>query len=162
MQFPDDLKVGDILLYSSHSLIDDLIKWKETGLVAHIEIYAGSRTSWASRNGVGVGNSPWPFRSEGLVEVRSLIAWFDEMSAQDIFESELKGKPYGYNDILSNLDLKGLNPNALGVDCSHGAAVILEAGRCPQFASDYPKQIITPEDYRKVRENVLKWRAPKI
>ena len=155
MTFPNDLKVGDILLYSSHSLVDDLIKWKETGLVAHIEIYAGSSMSWASRNGVGVGPAPYSFRSEGLVEVRRPVQYFDGLKAEDYFEINLKGKPYGFSDILANLDIKGKTSNNEGVDCSHAAALLLDAAGSPQFAYDYPKNIITPEHYRMVRENFL-------
>jgi hypothetical protein len=152
MNLPDDLKAGDILLYSSNSLVDDLIEWKESGKVAHIEIYAGNATSWASRNVIGVGNEPWPFRADGLVEVRRPVQYFDIVKATNCFENKLKGLPYGLSDIGDNL---GIKLKIRGVDCSHFAAILLEDSGCPQFAFDYPKQLVTPEHYRIVRENIL-------
>lgn len=156
MNLPQDLQVGDILLYSSKDIIDDLIKWKEDGTVAHIEVYAGNGTSWASRNGVGCGQTTWPFRLEGLAVVRRPVQFFDGAKAEQSFETKLKGQPYGFGDIEANI---GLPDNGKGVDCSHAAAILCEDAGAPQFDSSYPKSKITPEHFQMVRESVVIYKS---
>jgi hypothetical protein len=157
MKFPDDLRVGDILLYSEKDIIDDLIKWKTSGQVAHIEIYAGVGRSWASRNGIGVGQTTYPFRSEGLAVVRRPVQFFDADKASIYFNLFLKGLPYGFGDILANL---GIDASTLkGVDCSHLAALLEQASGCPMFASDTMLNTISPRDFQIVREAITIYKA---
>lgn len=150
------LKVGDILLYSTKDIVDSLIEWKTSGTVAHVEIYAGNGTSWASRNGIGLGNGPYPFRIEGLVQVRRPIAYFDPEQAEICFETKLKDLPYGFGDIEASV---GIMESGKGVDCSHAAAILLEEAGSPQFDSAYPKTTISPRDFLIVRESTVIYQA---
>lgn len=149
MNIPQDLSVGDILLYASPNLVDDAIEWKTGDDVAHVEIYMGNATSWASRNGIGVNT--YPFRSEGLVYVRQAVIAINIDQAVKWFENGVKGLPYGFGDLLEVMNIKN---NLSGIDCSHFAAALLEVGGCPQFDPRYPKNKITPRDFKTSIQSV--------
>lgn len=156
MQMPTDLKAGDILLYFTEDTADKLIAWDEgeTGdklAVGHVEVYAGNGFSWASRNGIGV--NLYPFRQDGLVEVRSLVASFDVAAASAYFAT-VKGAPYGWRDNLADI---GIRLGGNGLNCSHFATLITNAGRCPQFDESFPAQEIKPRDFQLSRESVTLW-----
>jgi hypothetical protein len=147
------LQIGDIMLYSTSDIVDELIEWKEADNVAHIEIYMGNNFSWASRNGIGINE--YPTRLSGLVEVRQPSGIFDIADATQWFNNGVKGAPYGFGDIL---DVLGIKVDFLrGIDCSHFAAALCEVGNIPQFDSTYAKNTLTPSDFRKVRESVTVW-----
>lgn len=166
MTFPEDLIAGDILLYASppsdpnliDRIVDGVIEVKEGDDVAHIEIYVGNGLSWASRNGVGVNE--YPFRPDGLKYVRRVNGIFDSQAAKEWFEAGVKGMKYGFGDILASVrpdadgqsspDIATLN----GVDCSHFAAALLETALCPQFDRSYPKNKITPRDFKLSAESL--------
>jgi hypothetical protein len=149
MNFPQDLQVGNILLYSTKDIVDSLIEWKTGSDVAHIEIYMGGGISWASRNGIGVNT--YPFRSSGLVKVRKLIGNFNLPLAQIWFEKTQKGQPYGFGDILANENIITKFP---GEDCSHFVAACCEVGECPQFDPIFPKARISPRDFEITLESI--------
>jgi len=67
MNFPDDLLLGDVLLYNfPHDLPDDVIDVFTDSDVAHAEIYWGNGLSIAARaQGVNV----YDFRLDGLMYV---------------------------------------------------------------------------------------------
>jgi hypothetical protein len=150
MVIPSDLKVGDILLYSSLDIFDIVIELKESDGKAHIEIFAGNNESWASRNGIGV--NIYPFRSQGLVAVRRPNGIFNKIKVDAWFADGVRGMKYGWSDILASLaienagsgttDIKHFN----GVDCSHFAAALMEVAECPQFDTGYSKNKITPAE----------------
>jgi hypothetical protein len=151
MTSPDDLKVGDILLYSSLDIFDIAIELKESDGKAHIEIYAGNSMSWASRNGIGVNT--YPFRSSGLVAVRRPNGVFNKPAVDIWFEDGVRGMKYGWNDIFSSLEIS-VGDNGTtdikqfpGVDCSHFAAALMEVAECPQFDTGYSKSKITPAEF---------------
>jgi len=141
---------GDILLYASPDLIDKIIEWKEGGDVAHCEGYVGNGKSWASRNGIGVNE--YPFRPDGLVQVRRPDGIFDMEAASAWFNTNAKGRPYGFGDIAATVNLPDVLP---GMDCSHFLSALLHAAGCPQFDSGYNKQKITPRDFQIVRESTI-------
>jgi hypothetical protein len=150
MNFPEDLQIGDICLYSTRDLTDEVIELKEGDDIAHIEIYMGNNVSWASRNGIGV--NAYPFRPEGLKYVLRPIGHFNEEVATSWFNDGVKGLPYGFGDILESINIKN---NLKGVDCSHFAASLLEIAQVPLFNSWYPKNKITPRDFKMVKEAIL-------
>lgn len=150
MKFPQDLKVGDICLYSTLDITDEVIEWKEGDNVAHIEIYIGNNVSWASRNGTGV--NAYPFRFSGLKYVLSPVGTFNIDKATKWFNDGVKGLPYGFGDILESINIKN---NLKGVDCSHFGSSLLEVAEVPLFNSWYPKNKITPRDFKIVKEAIL-------
>ena len=157
MNIPADLKPGDILLYSGTGFASDVIKIKEgepiDGGVSHIEVYAGDGQSWASRDGIGV--NLYPFRSDGLQEIRRPVKSFDSAKVIDWF-STFKGAPYGWSDIAESVDL---SIPQRGMDCSHFASACMIAGDTPHFDDGYPLNKITPRDFRLSRESVTIWIA---
>ena len=157
MTFPADLNVGDILLYGGADLVDRVIDWKEgeplAGGVAHIEIYAGNGQSWASRNGIGV--NLYPFRPDGLQEVRRPQSRFNLAAVVKWFPF-VNGSPYGWSDIAATIDLPF---SEKGFDCSHFAGTLLLIAECPQFDAAYPLNRITPRDFRISRESSRLWVA---
>jgi hypothetical protein len=152
MIFPDDLIVGDTLLYAGPSLIDLGIEWKEGDDVAHIEIYAGNGQSWASRNGIGV--NIYPFRTDGLKYVRRLCQPFDEETVNIWFINGVRGMKYGWDDVWANVNITGYGSSSPyisrfpGVDCSHFAAALYEISGVAQFDMEFPKNKITPRDFK--------------
>jgi hypothetical protein len=148
MNLPTDLYPGDILLYASPDFVDDVIEWKTGDDVAHVEVYVGNSLSWASRNGIGVNE--YPYRSNGLMYVRRPTMSFDLTKAKVWFEDGVKGLPYGFGDILAVMDIKN---NLKGIDCSHFASSLLEVAGCPQFTIEYPRNKITPRDFKIVLQS---------
>lgn len=154
MNFPQDLQVGDILLYSSKDVTDAVIEWKTGSDVAHVEVYMGDGISWASRNGIGV--NAYPFRPEGLVKVRRPVMRFNVTEATDWFNASQKNQPYGWGDILATVDIK---TNWPGEDCSHFVAALLEVANAPQFHPRYDKKKITPRDFEIVLQSSIIYSA---
>jgi hypothetical protein len=152
-QIPDTWTRGDILLYYSGSITDELIAWKEGDgprlKVAHIEIYAGGGQSWASRNGIGVAK--YPYRPDGLVIVRRPQLYFDPFNRVDEWFKTIDGAPYGWKDILASV---GIHAGGNGVDCSHFAALLMQIAECPQFNTSYPPANLTPDDFKKSTESI--------
>lgn len=154
MQIPDDLKRGDALLYFTADITDAIIAWKEGDSldrlrVSHIEIYAGSGSSWASRNGIGV--ALYPFRATGLQVVRRPVQTFDAGNRVDEWFMTINGASYGWKDILATA---GIRAGGNGVDCAHFAALLMQVAACPQFSDTINLAQITPFDFVKVRESV--------
>lgn len=150
MIFPDDLRVGDILLYTSSEFTDKVIEVKTGDDVAHIEIYAGNACSWASRNGIGVDH--YPFREAGLKYVRRPLGF--DVDAATVYAGSVLGTPYGWGDIAETVDISNLLP---GMDCSHFAAELLEHASCPQFDKNYDKRKITPRDFKLSNQSDQVW-----
>lgn len=142
MNLPDDLQFGDILLYSTKDIVDELIEWKTSGPVAHVEMYAGQGKSWASRNGIGVNE--YSYRSQGLVCVKRPLLAPLESHARSWFTAPIKGSSYGLGDIAENM---GLHVASKDFDCSHFVAKVLAIGDSPQFDADYDPSLITPRDF---------------
>jgi hypothetical protein len=93
----DLLQPGDTLLYFSHSLIDWCIALKTWTKVAHVEIYAGNKTSYASRNGIGVNQ--FSFRPDGLAAVlrdRDIGDWESGVA----FFKKCQGQKYDWKGLL--------------------------------------------------------------
>lgn len=83
------LQKGDILLYAGKGFAARVIQMKTWSRISHCEIYVGDNTSFASRDGIGVG--AYPLRTEGLAAVMrpreplDLVAgslWFQTVNGQ--------------------------------------------------------------------------------
>jgi hypothetical protein len=147
MVFPDDLCIGDFLLYHKEGVFNEVIDIKTASDVDHIEVYIGDGASLASRNGIGV--NLYPYRADGLIHVRRPVQPFVFAQAEAWFAT-VKGAPYGWGDILEQANIANTLP---GMDCSHFAACLAEAAGCPQFDENYPKDKITPRDFLICRES---------
>jgi cell wall-associated NlpC family hydrolase len=149
MNLPQDLIAGDILLYATKDLVDDVIEWKTSADVAHVELYVGDGKSWASRNGIGV--NAYDFRSQGLMRVRRPKVAFNLAKAQPWFDSKEKGQPYGFGDILENA---GVDVVMNGEDCSHFVKDAMEQGDAPQFDPSFSGPKTTPRDFETSFQSV--------
>jgi hypothetical protein len=151
MIFPQDLQLGDILLYNSLDIFDLAIDIKESDGKAHVEVWAGNAESWASRNGIGV--NLYPYRSSGLVGVRRPKGQFNKPAVDAWFEDGVRGMKYGWSDILASLEIEDAGSGTTnikqfsGVDCSHFAAALMEVAECPQFDTGYSKNKISPAEF---------------
>ncbi len=147
MTFPDDLCVGDILLYNTQDIVDKIIDLKTAGDVAHVEIYVGDGWSVASRNGVGV--NLYPSRLNDIRKVRRLQVPFELSNAMLWFNNGIKGLPYGFTGLLEfeNIDWPGK-----GLFCSQFATMFLAAGGAPMFADDFHPVKVCPFDFEKTRQ----------
>jgi len=147
MAFPEDLCIGDILLYHKASFVNDIIDIKTSSDIDHVEVYAGDGASFASRNGIGV--DLYPYRADGLTHVRRPVRPFDIEKAREWFTT-VRHAPYGWGDILENADVSNQLP---GMDCSHFASLLHVAAGSPQFDESYDARKITPRDFEISRES---------
>jgi len=147
MNFPDDLLLGDVLLYNlPHDLPDDVIDVFTDSDVAHAEIYWGNGLSIAARaQGVNV----YDFRLDGLMYVRRPVAPFNRSLAEAWFNNGIRGLPYGWEGLLT---FAGIDLPSKGLICSVTDALLLKVGQCPCFADDYPIHKISPRDLKLPRE----------
>jgi hypothetical protein len=142
MDFPQDLCIGDILLYNTDSIVDDLIDLKTWSDVAHVEIYVGDGWSVASRNGLGV--DLYPYRPDSLHKVRRLSVPFDKENADTWFNSGVKGQKYNWASLA---EFFNIHIQSQGFICSVFAANYLRYGGCELFAPDYEISKISPRDF---------------
>ena len=149
MNFPDDLCIGDTLLYNKQSIVNDLIDLKTGDDVAHVEGYVGDGMSVASRNGIGV--NIYPFRADGLKMVRRLAVPFDKERADQWFNSGIKGQPYNWAALgeFFNLSIDGQ-----GFICSVFWAWYLWHGGVYLFAPEYSLEKISPRDFKLPRQEL--------
>jgi uncharacterized protein YycO len=103
------LEPGDCLLYKPTGIFGHIIAIKTWHRIAHVEVYNGNQTSWASRDGAGV--SRYGLRMAGLVYVLRPDQVLDLKAARDWAETQ-RGAPYGWLDLLNfmgvRVDLKGI------------------------------------------------------
>ncbi len=162
MNIPTDLQPGDICLYfTPGNRVSEGIAFAEgvatmAGKVSHVEVYAGDRQSWASRDGIGV--DLYPFRSDGLVTVRRPFGTFDEQRAAAEF-AHLRHTPYGSLDNGDNLLQAGIDRGNGTMNCSHFASVLLEKAGVPQFDHDFDARYIVPADFLKSRASLRVYQA---
>lgn len=96
MNIPNDLMPGDMILYYTPCLLDDIIAEKTGMEVGHVEIYAGNNQSMASREG---GVNLYPFRDDHIICIRRPVQKLNWQSGMDWFNGIAKGQGY---------DVKGL------------------------------------------------------
>jgi len=151
MNIPDDLCIGDILLYNTTSLINEVIDWKTGDLVAHVEIYVGGGQSVASRNGIGVGQ--YPFRPDGLVKVRRPVVPLNYEFAGNWF-NHIKGMQYDYEGLLACFNMDKTDGSFI---CSTFASMYFKIGKSPMFADDYLDAKVVPRDFVVTRMATTIW-----
>lgn len=98
----NDLRPGDILLYQPEGFFGWLIALKTWEQVSHVEVYAGNRLSWASRDGKGVGR--YNLRTRGLKMVRR-PPQFDYDKAEAYFKT-VDGQEYDWTGLAVFASLK--------------------------------------------------------
>jgi len=139
---PADLRPFDVQIFSGRTLFDTVISVFTFSRADHVEVTLDEETSIASRNGKGADY--YTRRDKGLryvlrpnipVDVENAVAWFEE---------NLRGKPYGYFDLLQFVGITVPDP---GVICSQTSALVFAAGGAPLFNQKYPAGIITPRDH---------------
>lgn len=138
-----ELLPGDVLLYfRKGSLVDILVGFRTwCWSASHVEVYAGQSTSWASRNGVGVGQ--YGFRRAGLRHVLRPVGKFDLAGAQVFFE-RTRGTPYGWADLLRFYSIR---IHTRGMICSQFGDLLLRAAGVPAFSAEYLAGAICPRDF---------------
>lgn len=140
MKLPDDLKPGDVLLYSHTSAMSWLIRIKTWSMISHVEIYWGEGRSAASRDGQGVGIYPF---DPTVAVVRRPLAVFNQEQAEAWMKGQI-GKPYGWYDLLRFALIK--IPGA-GLICSQFGDLLLRAGGVLAFSDDFDAGAIAPGEY---------------
>ena len=153
MEFPQDLCIGDILLYHGKSFFNIVTDLKTGGQSDHVEIYAGDGQTVASRP---EGFNVFPFKEQGLIKVRrpQVEFWKD---AADVWLEPLKGMKYDAIGLFQFFNLDWSNNSFI---CSVGAAHYLKAGRCVMFADDYPLAKISPRDFELTTQALTVWKKP--
>lgn len=94
---PETLQVGDCLLYRPHDFFGWLISVKSWTRIAHVEVYAGERMSWASRDGIGV--NLYALRLKQLAYVLRPTEPFDALKARAYFNT-VRGQKYDWKGLL--------------------------------------------------------------
>jgi hypothetical protein len=147
-----DLQPGDVLLYyTPGSVVDWLIGFRTWSDVAHVEVYRGNQTAFASRNGVGV--NVYPFRAEGLRYVLRPRRPFHLQPAIE-YANFMRGTRYGFFELLAfylfpNWIIRLLEKcfGGRGIVCSPYANYIETHGGVECFAWHYPENRIAPSYY---------------
>lgn len=148
MTLRDQLKPGDVLLYSPKGIFGWIIRVKTWHKVAHCEVYVGHGESVASRDGIGVGRYPLRtaqltavcrMKPDAIRDAAGTILPFNLFKALVWFE-RMKGTSYGWGDLLN---FAGFNVDAWGIVCSPFCAKFLRAGGLDPFNGE-PAQKIAP------------------
>lgn len=150
MTFPDDLCIGDILLYHGNSIFNIITDIKTGGEVDHVEIYAGYGKTVAARP---AGFNLYPFNPTGLAKVRRLAVPFERDHA-DVWFERVKGVSYDTPGLLNFINLDVSNN---GFICSVGAVYYLKMGHALMFADDFPLVKTSPRDFELTREAITIW-----
>lgn len=90
------LEPGDCLLYGPTSIMGWVIAVKTWTMISHVEVYRGSGTSWASRDGVGV--NLYPLRTTGLRYVRRPAKY--EADVAEEYGQACRGQRYDWLGLL--------------------------------------------------------------
>ena len=93
---------GDCLLYRPSNLLDWIVCLKTGARISHVEIFAGSGQSYASRPGIGVDKHP--FREKNLGYVRRPIMYASPVALWEEF-LPFRGKKYDWLGLLGFLML---------------------------------------------------------
>ena len=95
---PAILQPGDAILYFKNSFFGWMIALKTWTKVAHVEIYRGNNTSFASRDGLGVDQ--YRLRLDGVAAILRPKTSLDFATADLWFQSYAKGQPYDWLGLL--------------------------------------------------------------
>jgi hypothetical protein len=143
MNIPEDLLPGDILECAGDSVVRSYLN-SDTGHTAtYAGVVSGIPSVVTSLTETGVGLYPLTQGAQNIVHIRRPSWKFDIDKAMASFESNYKGKPYGWGDCANDV---GLPDFGGGWNCSHTSSQFLEDGGCPQFDLLFPKSKITPRD----------------
>lgn len=137
VQIQSQLQSGDCLLYKPSSIYGWVIKAKTWHPVSHVEVYAGSGKSFASRDGIGV--RLYPLRLKDLYKVLRPTQPLD-LAAMAQLAKEMEGTPYGWKDLLAFV---GVRHNFKGIVCSPYACRLYKVGGLNLFGSE-PCHFIAP------------------
>ncbi len=121
----EQIKAGDVLLYSGKGWIDRAIQAKTWSRYSHCEIYDGGGYALASRNGIGV--SRYPVRLHGLLAIMRLRVPFDMQAIRDWFDS-VDGQPYDWWGLLAFTSAKIQGRENFKQFCSEFVARALRVG----------------------------------
>ena len=142
MTVKEFIRPGDALLYWTPGVFSWVIAVKTWHKVAHIEVYAGSGMSFASRNGQGV--DLYPLRTDGLVRVLRSNQPFDLASAAAWFQT-VRGEKYDWWGLLRFFTIGAGKPDRMF--CSECATRVYRHGGIEPFQPDSDADIIAPGSY---------------
>jgi hypothetical protein len=153
-KLPCELLPGDHLIYTGRAFVDRLIQLKTFSMASHIEIYAGSDQSAASRPGKRKGVRLYPLRKEDLAYVLRPTMPFDFQAAMVWFYGHAIGAPYAYTELV-NFFLPGAVFNAQGMVCSTFARMFDEHGSFYPFKPEWTELKVAPANFLMV--NCFDW-----
>lgn len=143
LNIPQDLIAGDILLCAG----EEIVRRFTNSNAGHVAIYIGLVDSTpsviTSLRGTGVNVYSLEEGAPYIVSVRRPSWTFNLKNALTSFNTNYKGKPYGWGDCANDV---GLPDWGNGWNCSHTSSQLLEDGGSPQFDLLFPKAKITPRD----------------
>jgi len=135
------LQPGDTILYFSKDLVDWIIALKTWTKVAHIEIYRGDQSSYASRNGIGV--NIYPLRLDGVAAVVRPKLPLDWQAANLWFETHARGQSYDWLGLLC-FTLARRRGEKGKMFCSEFATRFYRAARFDPFNPRWPADRVPP------------------
>lgn len=134
------LQAGDCLLYTPSGVFGSLIKLKTWHAISHVEVYGGDGSSWASRDGLGVGR--YPLRTDHLAG-----AWRPlhplNLPAAVAYSVRMRGTPYGWPELFTFI---GITVRGRGVFCSEFATEWYRAAGMDPFPGEDP-QFVAPFEF---------------
>jgi hypothetical protein len=138
---PAMLQPGDAILYFRHDFFDWIIALKTWTKVAHVEIYRGEQTSYASRNGIGV--NAYPLRLDGVAAVMRPKQPLDLTAAGHWFEAHARGQPYDWMALLC-FTLARRRGEKSKMFCSEFATRFYRAAGLAPFNPRWPADRVPP------------------
>lgn len=139
-----DIEPGDCLLYRPSSFFGWLIAIKTWNAISHVEIYAGDKHSYASRDGRGVNY--YRFRRRGLKYVLRADNTLLNMEAMKIEFLKHKGESYDWLNILFFGTIGCIIGRANRKICSTLATILYRAAGLQIFGT-YTAEGISPAQF---------------
>jgi hypothetical protein len=152
---PFTLNPGDCLLYSPSDFFGLVIAIKTYNWISHVEVYAGDKTSVASRDGMGVNK--YAYRSLQLAMVLRPNGPFNFGKAMGWFNSIAKGQKYDWKGLLCfTLAVKQGSKDRMF--CSEFATNFYRAGGFEPFQPDYLADLVAPAQFRETAAFIKIWK----
>ncbi len=136
------LRPGDCLLYRPTSLFGRLVALKTWHAVSHVEVYAGSGQSFASRDGQGV--DLYPLRLDGLRDVLRPVTPFDLAQAAAWFAA-VRGQKYDWWGLFRFFTIGRGKPDRMF--CSELATRLYRHSGIEPFQPDEDADLVAPFEF---------------
>lgn len=159
---PEELQVGDVLLYSPSDWIGWVIAVKTWTLLSHSEVYCGKGMVYAARSG---GVDLYKERLDKYLRFvrRPLMPAGKNFDADAAFEAvrQSLGAPYEFS-ALASFFMPWLHRHRATMICSSRVTFYLRAGGCEPFNPEVDADDVSPAQLWQTPNLTTIWSRDKI